>query len=58
MGTDPTTTVFTAVALACAVGWTMVATAAKKRMIDLRGSRKRTCPSCGRVISGRVCKQH
>jgi hypothetical protein len=58
MNSDPLATTFVAVALACAVGWTMVATAAKKRMIDLRGARKRTCPSCGRTITGRVCKQH
>jgi hypothetical protein len=55
MHADP---LIASVALAAAVAWTMVDTAARKRMIDLRGARRRICPSCGRRISGRTCDRH
>ncbi len=45
-------------ALSAAVGWTMVFGGARKKMIELRGARKRKCPSCGHQIHGRVCDRH
>ena len=44
-------------ALAMAVGWTMTFSGLKKNVLELK-SRRRTCPSCGRHISGTVCRQH
>ena len=37
-----------------AVGWTMVATGRKKRMLETK-KRARRCPSCGHIIEGRTC---
>jgi hypothetical protein len=45
------------VALAMAIGWTMYFSGLKKHMLELK-ARKRTCPACGRRISGRVCDAH
>jgi hypothetical protein len=58
MQANPLLTLVTGAAIVAGVSWTMLSTAAKKRMIDLRGDRKRTCPSCGRRIAGRVCDRH
>jgi len=44
-------------ALMMAVGWTMTFAGLKKHMLEQK-PRKRTCPSCGRAISGRVCSAH
>ena len=40
-----------------AIGWTMVATGRKKRMLESK-KRARKCPSCGRIIQGRTCERH
>jgi hypothetical protein len=52
---DPDIAVLAAVTTA--IGWTMLYTGARKRMLDLR-HKKRKCPSCGRHIVGRTCNQH
>jgi hypothetical protein len=52
---DPT--LVTLAALVMAVSWTMTFAGLKKHMLEPR-TRKRTCPSCGRAISGRVCTSH
>jgi hypothetical protein len=44
-------------ALLMAVTWTMLFAGAKKHMLELK-QRRRTCPSCGRTIHGRVCNGH
>jgi rRNA maturation endonuclease Nob1 len=44
-------------AVTTAIGWTMLFAGARKRMLDLR-QQKRTCPSCGHRIEGRVCDRH
>ena len=44
-------------ALIMAVGWTMTFTGLKKHMLEPK-NRRRTCPSCGRSIAGRVCESH
>ena len=43
--------------LAMAIGWTMTFSGLKKNVLELK-RRARTCPSCGRHISGAVCKEH
>jgi hypothetical protein len=45
------------VALMMGVGWTMCFSGLTKRMLEPK-HRKRTCPSCGRTITGRVCSAH
>jgi len=55
MTLDPQIAVFAA--LAMAVGWTMTYSGLKKNVLELKRSR-RTCPSCGRQISGAVCREH
>ena len=47
----------TVAALAMAIGWTMTFSALKKNVLELKG-RRRICPSCGRQISGAVCREH
>ena len=47
----------TYVALALAVGWTMTFSGLKKGALEPK-RRRRTCPSCGRRISGAVCREH
>ncbi len=44
-------------ALAMAVGWTMTFSSVKKNVLELK-RRERICPSCGRHISGTVCREH
>jgi hypothetical protein len=44
-------------ALTMAIGYTMFFTGLKKRGLELK-QRKRVCPACGRIISGRVCSEH
>ena len=44
-------------ALTTAFGWTMLFAGTRKRALELR-RRKRVCPSCGKVIAGRVCDAH
>ena len=44
-------------ALIMAVGWTMTFSGLKKHMLEQKRS-KRVCPSCGRHITGAVCRQH
>ena len=44
-------------ALAMAVGWTMTYSGLMKNALELK-RRRRTCPSCGRDISGAVCREH
>jgi formate dehydrogenase maturation protein FdhE len=55
MTLDPQIVVFTA--LAMAVAWTMTFSGLKKNVLELK-QRRRTCPSCGRHISGTVCREH
>jgi hypothetical protein len=52
---DPQLVVFAA--LAMAVAWTMTFTGLKKHALELK-RRKRICPSCGRDITGPVCREH
>jgi hypothetical protein len=47
----------TSIVATAAVGWTMVASGRAKRMLETK-RRRRRCPSCGRVIDGRVCERH
>ena len=44
-------------ALTMTVGYTMFYSGLKKHALELK-QRKRRCPSCGRQIAGRVCRQH
>jgi hypothetical protein len=44
-------------ALTMAIGYTMFFAGLKKHALE-RKRRKRVCPSCGRIISGRVCSGH
>ena len=44
-------------ALTMAIGYTMFFTGLKKHVLELK-RRKRICPSCGRIIDGRVCSEH
>jgi hypothetical protein len=46
-----------AVGLAAAIGWTMVFSGQRKRLLEPK-ARRRRCPSCGHVIAGRVCGRH
>ena len=46
-----------AIALAMAAGWTMYFSGVKKHLLEPK-QRKRVCPSCGRIIRGRVCTAH
>ena len=55
MTLDPQLVLFTA--LAMAIGWTMTFSGLKKQALELK-RRKRICPSCGRHISGAVCREH
>ena len=49
--------IVTFVALAMAIGHTMLFSGLKKHALELK-HRRRTCPSCGRHISGSVCREH
>ena len=49
MTLDPQIVAFAA--LAMAIGWTMTFSGLKKHALELK-RRERTCPSCGRHISG------
>jgi hypothetical protein len=49
--------IVTFVALAMAVGYTMLYSGLKKHVLELK-RRRRICPSCGRQISGPVCREH
>jgi hypothetical protein len=49
--------IVTFVALAMAIGYTMLFSGLKKQVLELRQHR-RTCPSCGRHIDGAVCREH
>jgi hypothetical protein len=44
-------------ALTMAIGYTMFFAGLKKQALE-RKRRKRVCPSCGRIIAGRVCPEH
>jgi hypothetical protein len=44
-------------ALVMALGWTMAFAGVKKHALELK-QRKRRCPSCGRRIDGRICREH
>jgi formate dehydrogenase maturation protein FdhE len=55
MTLDPQLVTFAA--LAMAIGWTMTYSGLKKNALELK-HRRRTCPSCGRHISGSVCRKH
>jgi hypothetical protein len=43
--------------LAMAVAFTMAYAGVTKHALELK-RRRRTCPSCGRHISGAVCREH
>jgi hypothetical protein len=47
----------TTTALAMAIGFTMFFSGIKKHALELK-RRRRICPSCGRHISGAVCREH
>ena len=55
MTLDPQIVVFAA--LAMAIGWTMTFSGLAKGMLEPR-RRQRICPSCGRSITGAVCREH
>ena len=55
MTLDPQITIVTA--LTMAIGYTVFFTGLKKHALELK-RRKRICPSCGRIIVGRVCSGH
>jgi hypothetical protein len=55
MTTEPQIVAFAA--LVMAIGWTMTFSSLKKGVVELK-RRERTCPSCGRHISGAVCREH
>ena len=55
MTLDPQLVTFAA--LAMAIAWTMTFSGLAKNLLELK-RRKRVCPSCGRDISGAVCRQH
>ena len=55
MTLDPQLVTFAA--LAMAIAWTMTFSGLKKHALELK-RRKRICPSCGRHISGAVCREH
>jgi hypothetical protein len=42
------------VIVSCAAGYLMVVAGLQKNALEWR-RRRRTCPSCGRVIAARVC---
>jgi hypothetical protein len=44
-------------ALTMAIGYTMFFSGLKKHMLELKRPR-RTCPACGRRITGAVCREH
>ena len=44
-------------ALTMTIGYTMYFAGLKKHALELK-RRKRVCPSCGRIIAGRVCSGH
>jgi hypothetical protein len=44
-------------ALTMAIGYTMFFSGLKKNALELK-QRRRICPSCGRIIAGRVCSEH
>jgi hypothetical protein len=45
---------FVLFALTTGIGYTMIAAGLHKSMLEWR-SQRRSCPSCGRHIEGRVC---
>ncbi|HUQ21689.1 MAG TPA: hypothetical protein VM049_01605 [Gaiellaceae bacterium] len=47
----------TFIALAMAIGYTMFFSGLSKHALERKHGR-RTCPSCGRHIDGRVCREH
>ena len=47
----------TLAALAMAIAWTMTFSGLAKNVLEPK-RRKRVCPSCGRHISGAVCREH
>ena len=57
VGLKMTTHTLTLVLSAAGVGWLMVRAGLGKNALELR-QRRRVCPSCGRVITGRRCDAH
>jgi hypothetical protein len=54
-GLDPE--VVTALVSTTGVGFLMLFSGVKKNALEWR-RRRRTCPSCGRIITGRTCSGH
>jgi hypothetical protein len=52
MHLDPNITILTAVS--CAIGYLMIVAGLQKSALELK-RRRRSCPSCGRIIEDRVC---
>jgi hypothetical protein len=52
MELDPNTAVLGVVT--CLVGYAMVLAGVHKSALEWK-RRRRTCPSCGRIVAGRVC---
>jgi hypothetical protein len=55
MTVDPQ--IATTAALTMAVGYTMLFSGIKKHTLEAKRP-KRVCPSCGRALTGRVCREH
>jgi hypothetical protein len=52
MHVDPNVTILTAVS--CAIGYLMIVAGVQKNALEHK-RRRRSCPSCGRIIEARVC---
>ena len=55
MSPDPD--LVTVTTLAMAIGFTMFYSGLKKHALELK-QRRRICPSCGKHITGAVCRDH
>jgi hypothetical protein len=52
MHLDPNIAILTAVS--CGIGYLMIVAGLQKSALELK-RRRRSCPSCGRIIEDRVC---
>jgi len=51
---EPDPDIVVLVAVTCGIGYLMIVAGLAKSALELR-RRRRTCPSCGRIIQARVC---
>ena len=49
---DPNITIL--IAVSCGIGYLMIVAGLQKSALELK-RRRRSCPSCGRIIEARVC---